>query len=94
MATTSVTVTAAAFTAVKAGAQDLYLQNKSAMNVIYRVDTTGSQGIDEDHHVLPQYAMHPVRIPSGSTLYARVQEKASDRSAVLTWTEAYLGPEG
>lgn len=90
---TAVTVTSAAFAAVVAGPLDVYFQSHGPYEVKYRVATTAAQSIDADAMVLAKGEIHPVRIPDGSSLYARVREKASDASVKVSYTETFLGPE-
>lgn len=91
---TEISVDSSAYSAVVAGPIDVYLQNHGTFEVAYRVATTGAQSIDADHMVLRNKALHPVRVPTGSSLYARVREKSVDKSVTLSYTETYLGPEG
>lgn len=91
---TEVTVDSSAYSSVVAGPIDVYLQNHGSFEVAYRVATTGAQDIDADKMILRSKALHPVRVPSGSSLYARVLEKSLSRSVIVSYTETYLGPEG
>lgn len=90
---TEVTVDSSTYASVVEGPKDVYLQNHGVFEVAYRVDTTGAQSLDADHMVLKSKALHPVRVPTGSSLYARVREKSLSRSVKVSFTETYLGPE-
>lgn len=74
--TTSVALTAE-WVAVVAGADtERKLQNTGLNPVKYRVATTGAQtGVSG--HWLKRYDTHPVFVPTGSSLYARVFEVGS-----------------
>lgn len=93
MATALNNVTAAAYVALEVGPKDVYLQNRRGPEILYRVNVTGVPAVATDGHILGEKLVHPVRIPTGSSLYARVAELASDKTSVAATTETYLGPE-
>lgn len=94
MATTVTDLTAAAYTAVVAGPVDLYIENVGRYEITYRVDVTGSQSLTAEGKILPVKELHPCRVPTGSSLYARVTElNDAERASKLARTETYLGPE-
>lgn len=86
MPTTAVDVTAA-YTAVVAGPIGIGLQCVSPWPVEYVVIATGTEDAADIGHFLSHELMHPVYIPTGSTVYARALGPANGRPARVVYSE-------
>lgn len=78
---------ASTYTAVVAGPLGVHLQNTSQWPIEWVVVVTNADDEGDFGHHLAYELMHPVYIPTGSTLYARTLGPAVGRSAKVVYSE-------